>query len=567
MNFINNVVQKVFVLGIALCFMFVATYIPQSWNKVNEAEAAFSTKAGQIMINATNLAQLAQDRITSVATLAIQWFQSSIWTKEWILDGIGWWIAKMILSQVSRQIVVWINSGFRGSPAFVQDLEGFALRMADQAAGLYLANLGSPLLTQFVCAPFRLNLQIAISAGYNYGRSMFPYGASRCTLTQAMQNIDRFTDGSFMHGGWNAWYQISAQPLTYTPYGEYLAAQNQLALNANVSIRNENAYLGFGNGFFSNKFCDVVATAAVPRERCMVSTPGHVISENLNFHLTAGSRSLIAADEINEILGALLGQLAQTAITGAHGLLGMSNNTGYTLPRGVEDMEEEQVRTGDALQGDYQANLDAQIAREEKFRDAIQEIIPMLQAINNSDSLREIDRANILLTEANNNLATLNQIRTDLINKSKPINELVSQYYTFRNLHSDSQIAPDIETWNNLFINIFAAYKSAVDDGLYEIGEFRPRLVLYEQTHNGQYADEARDEIELIDDEYLPALEADRLALEQIAADWNNPAIPRVDVVNDFIDVRDGVIAPPALITQEDVDRKTKQWDDIINQP
>ena len=230
-------------------------------------------------------------------------------------------------------------------------------------------------------------------------------------------------------------------------------------------------------------------------------------------------------------------------------------------------MEEEQVRTGDALQGDYQANLDAQIAREEKFRDAIQEIIPMLQAINNSDSLREIDRANILLTEANNNLATLNQIRTDLINKSKPINELVSQYYSLRNLHSDSQIAADIETWNNLFINIFAAYKSAVDDGLYEIGEFRPRLVLYEQTHNGQYADEARDEIELIDDEYLPALEADRLALEQIAADWNNPAIPRVDVVNDFIDVRDGVIAPPALITQEDVDRKTKQWDDIINQP
>ena len=71
MNFINNVVQKVFVLGIALCFMFVATYIPQSWNKVNEAEAAFSTKAGQIMINATNLAQLAQDRITSVSSLAI----------------------------------------------------------------------------------------------------------------------------------------------------------------------------------------------------------------------------------------------------------------------------------------------------------------------------------------------------------------------------------------------------------------------------------------------------------------------------------------------------------------
>ena len=567
MNAINNVVQKVFVLGIAVCFMFVAIYVPQNWNKVNEAEAAFATKAGQIMINATNVLQLAQDRITSAATLAIQWFQSSIWTKEWILDGIGWWIAKMILSQVSRQIVIWINSGFQGSPAFVQDLEGFALRMADQAAGLYLANLGSPLLTQFVCAPFRLNLQIAISAGYNYGRSMFPYGASRCTLTQAMQNIDRFTDGSFMYGGWNAWYQISAQPLTYTPYGEYLAAQNQLALRANVSIRNENSYLGFGNGFFSNKFCDVVATAAVPRERCMVSTPGHVISENLNFHLTAGSRSLIAADEINEILGALLGQLAQTAITGAHGLLGMSHNTGYTLPRGVDDMVNEQVQSSDTLQADYLTGLDAQIAREERFRDAIQEIIPMLEAINNTASLAEAERARILLDETNNNLTVLYRIRTDLINNTRPLDVLLSEYYSLRNLHSDSQIAADLETWNNHFVVIYTAYKSAVDDGLYEIGEFRPRLVLYEQTHNGQYADEARDEIELIDDVYQPALEADRLALEQIAADWNNPAIPKIDVVNDFIDVRDGIIAPPPLITQEDVDRKTKQWDDILNQP
>ena len=78
MNAINNVVQKVFVLGIAVCFMFVAIYVPQNWNKVNEAEAAFATKAGQIMINATNVLQLAQDRITSAATLAIQWFQSSI---------------------------------------------------------------------------------------------------------------------------------------------------------------------------------------------------------------------------------------------------------------------------------------------------------------------------------------------------------------------------------------------------------------------------------------------------------------------------------------------------------
>jgi hypothetical protein len=564
---IHAIIQKVFVLGIAFCFMFVAIYIPQSWNKVDQAEAAFATKGGQFMQNATALLQLAQDKITSAATVATKWFQSSLWTKEWVLDGLGWWVAKMILSQVTRSIVQWINSGFQGSPSFVQDLEGFALRMADQAAGLYLANLGSPLLTQFVCAPFRLNLQIAISTSYRYNRSGMPYGASRCTITNAMQNIDRFTDGSFIHGGWNAFYQMSSQPLTYTPYGEYLAAQNELALRASVSVRNENRLLNFGNGFFSSKVCDMVQTAAVPRERCMVSTPGQVISENLNFHLTAGSRSLIAADELNEILGALLGQLAQTAITGANGLLGMSNNTGYTLPQGVEAMENEQDTIGNTTKSNYLTELDAQIAREQKYRDAITQIIPMLQAINNTESLAEAGRATMLLNETIANLTALDAIRNDFINETVPVSELITRYSSLRNLHSDSQIEADVEKWTNQFIVIYTAYKTAVDDGLEEISQYRPRLVLYTQTHNGQYANEAREEIDLIDQVYQPALEADKLALEQVAREWSDPNIPRVDVVNHFIDIKNGVIAPPALVTQEDVDKKTRQWDDILNQP
>ena len=563
---IHNIIQRVFVLGIAICFMFVAVYVPQTWNNIDRAEAAFATKAGQFMINATNILQLAQDRITSIATVATKILANNQWVKEFISDGFGWWVAKMILSQVTRQIVVWINSGFKGSPAFVQDLEGFALRMADQAAGLYLANLGSPILTQFVCAPFRLNLQIAISAGYNYGRSGLPYGASRCSLTQGMENLDRFTDGSFINGGWNTWYQISSQPLTYTPYGEYLAAKNQLALNTNISIKNENAYLGFGNGFFSNKFCDMVATAATPKEKCLVSTPGQVISESLNFHLRAGSESLVAADEINEILGALLGQLAQTAITGANGLLGMSGNTGYTLPQGVDEMVQEQSVIADNLEDNLIFEIEAQIAREEKYRDAIRELLPLLKTLNTSDSLVQFDRATKILAEAEQNIINLTQIRKDILGKTRPMVDIINQYNSLKNLHDESQINADIELWSSMFINIFNEYKLAVDSGLHEIDEYRPLLVNFYQTYTGFYADEARKEVNLIDKEYKPLLEADKIELARIATDWNNPAIPRIDVINNFIDVKNGVIAPPALINQDDINKKTRQWDDILSQ-
>ncbi len=564
MNSLHIIIQKFFVLGIAFCFMFVAVYVPQSWNKVERAEAALATTGGQFMINATNVLQLIEDGITSVASVATQALNYAIKFKEFVLDGMGWWVSKMILSQVTRQIVQWINSGFQGSPAFVQDLEGFALRMADQAAGLYLANLGSPLLTQFVCAPFRLNLQIAISASYNYGRSSFPYGASRCTLTQAMQNIDRFTDGSFMHGGWNAWYRVSAQPQTYTPYGEFLAAQNQLALNANVSIRNENQLLNFGNGFFSNKICDVVATAAVPKERCMVSTPGQVISENLNFHLSAGSRSLIAADELNEILGALLGQLAQTVITGANGLLGMSSNTGYTIPQeGVAEMEAQQGQIGTQAQSNLFAEIDAQIQREQNFVTVLESVIPMLTTMGTTESLKEADRATVLLEETRNNLIALNQVRTDITTSDRPIASIINDYNNIRTLHTDVQINAEVAQWENMFITIFNAAVKVVKDSLNDINTHRPKLEFRSLTRD-RHGIEAGEQVELIDEVYQPMLSDQKDELDLIAAEWNDPNIPKVQVLQHFIDLRDGNIPNiPRLFSDEDRSTVVSNWETL----
>jgi hypothetical protein len=88
--------------------------------------------------------------------------------------------------------------------------------------------------------------------------------------------------------------------------------------------------LEFGDGFLSGEICEIVHGASSPREDCFITKPGKIIEEALSFNLDSGRQSLIAADEINEIIAALLGQLAQTVMTGAAGLLGLSDGTGYT---------------------------------------------------------------------------------------------------------------------------------------------------------------------------------------------------------------------------------------------
>jgi hypothetical protein len=559
MDTLHLIIQKMFVLGIALCFMFVAVYVPQNFNKVNEAEAAIATTAGQIMQNATNLLQLAKDSITSAATVAIEWFEGSMWIKEWSLDRAGWWAAKFILSQVTRDIVRWINSGFQGSPMFAQDLEGYALRLADQAAGVFIANLGSPLLAQFVCAPFRLNIQIAVAAGYRYSRSGFPMGASRCSLSQGLQNIDRFANGSFINGGWNAWYQVAAQPLTYTPYGSMLAAQNELSLRASVSIRNENQMLNFGQGFLSSKICEKVANPGMTKEKCLVSTPGQVIGSTLSHHLNIGSDTLVAADELGEIVGALLGQLANVAITGANGLLGMSGGTGYTSPYdNVDRMLEEQSTIGDNLSSDIMNRVNESIAREEKYINLINSTIPVLESLKTTKSLQELEYAKGVKLEAETNLNTLNKLKSDFTSRLINMDVFSSEYGKLK-LHTETQINADLDRWSNLFVAMFNDSKNVVDRALDSIEEYIPRLIK-------RGSEDALKEIDLINTVYKPALLADKVELEKIEKDWANKSIPRIDVVNHYLDLRSGVIAGPIpLITTLDLETKLTAWNDIIN--
>jgi hypothetical protein len=65
-------------------------------------------------------------------------------------------------------------------------------------------------------------------------------------------------------------------------------------------------------------------------EDCSIVTPGKIVQEALTLNLDTGRQVLVQADEINELIGALLNQLANKAITGVAGLLGLSSGTGFT---------------------------------------------------------------------------------------------------------------------------------------------------------------------------------------------------------------------------------------------
>jgi hypothetical protein len=129
---------------------------------------------------------------------------------------------------------------------------------------------------------------------------------------------------------WGEWIQISSNPQN-TPYGAYLEGEAKL----NIALRNEAGkeltIVNWGEGFMSKKICEGAdGKPAAEGVNCKITTPGAVIAAQINNQLNTGTESLIEADEINEIIGALINQLTLQAMQGVNGLLGLGGNSKYT---------------------------------------------------------------------------------------------------------------------------------------------------------------------------------------------------------------------------------------------
>jgi len=238
--------------------------------------------------------------------------------KEFALDNIAFMLARAAVNKMVQSTVRWINSGFKGSPSFVTDLDGFLLNVADEVAGDFIdgTELG------FLCSPFQLNIRAALATQYyQTGSQRDPYA---CTLSGVVDNVGDFIDDGNVNS-WGRWFQVTTRPQN-NQYGAFALAQGELDARITNARGEEIQLLNFSGGFLSFEECTQLEGGG---EECTITTPGRVIADSLNKSLGAGQDSLIQADEINEIVGALLGQLVNQVLGGAGGLLGASSG-GYS---------------------------------------------------------------------------------------------------------------------------------------------------------------------------------------------------------------------------------------------
>lgn len=265
--------------------------------------------------------------------------------KESALDGIALSIAKQLLHQMTVSVVNWINSGFKGGPSFVTNPEGFMLDAADQVTGSFLAGNG-PLSA--LCSPWSLDLRItlALQQGqltnkrYTCTLGKIINNARNARLTYGVNvnthadhtgidvngvNIKDFMGGNFSkNGGWASFIAMTTQDQN-NPIGTYIMANKDLQAQIAAKQAANDADRNRGGGFRSYQDCKPVdggklyynqdlnryvhSTGASTDKECTTVTPGSVIGSSLSKAVGSGTDELVSADEINEVINALVSQL------------------------------------------------------------------------------------------------------------------------------------------------------------------------------------------------------------------------------------------------------------------
>ncbi|MBU3968969.1 hypothetical protein KJ991_02015 [Patescibacteria group bacterium] len=259
-----------------------------------------------------------------------------IFTKEYILDPIAYAFINIMVSQMSKQAINWINDpNFLGPgggyiPGFIIQPGVFLKNVGDAALGEYIKDV-EPL----VCSPFKVDVRLMLETKYKSIRGERDY----CTLTEVGENVGKAYENfinDFDDGGWKQWVKITVNP-NNNRYGSVVRADAE----AKLTIGDKKLGVGadLARGFLDQKVENclekaekmkkmddglyhwvddagrdlgpVTAGAEVPcaKSETITVTPGTFLQTQVSEAIGDSKGRLRIADEIDELIGTLLSKL------------------------------------------------------------------------------------------------------------------------------------------------------------------------------------------------------------------------------------------------------------------
>lgn len=284
--------------------------------------AQSTVQAEDAVTNAVNTANNATNLVQATGNFIVN---NARWIKENLLDGLAWSLAKMAVQQISDQTITWINNGFRNpdgskGPLYITDLSFYTGFVCNQTLLTFVKQMQASELDPQIRRVTAGTLLKTNPCGLQVG--------DRPSVGDAI--FSSIVDDLDKQVGWRTWRQAMMNPLA-TPYGQYLTSTAELNRLLHQELNHELEQIAWGSGFFPVQQCrtETVETTGVlapaptgpgagtvlrpqaqaTQEICETVTPGVAIENRLADVFGSDIRQLELADEINEIITALMRQL------------------------------------------------------------------------------------------------------------------------------------------------------------------------------------------------------------------------------------------------------------------
>lgn len=242
------------------------------------------------------------------------------------VNSVAYCIINGVIEYLTQATIDWINSGFDGNPAFVDNPEKFFSDLANVETAGFLQQVVGQTTGLNICQPFRLNIVTGLAGqtGNAYARQ------SSCTLDTIAQaagnsgvsfDYNEYTSGrSAYSGSLDAWWGVTQNDQN-NAYGSYFMAQKELQKRLAVKGNTAQLDLTAGRGFLSYKKCNPDSTTkndkgetVTVKGACQTTTPGSVIEQQLNNRLSSGNERLVLADKFDQVITSLVNQLIKVAL-------------------------------------------------------------------------------------------------------------------------------------------------------------------------------------------------------------------------------------------------------------
>lgn len=224
-------------------------------------------------------------------------------------DAIAYCLANAVIAYVADSTIAWIQSGFKGKPAFVDDPTALFQDLADYQMNDFISTLQDGLL----CENFSSDVTSSIVNDYTSDYET----SGKCALGTLEEGVTDMvnTGASFTY---EKFFAVSQNP-NNNAAGAYLRATGQYKTdiyNRQEAMKTE---LAQNDGFLSWRAKDG------PNEGKII-TPGKIAQAQLEDTLNLAPGRLVLAEKFDQVISSLVNYLIKTALTETLGTIRSSTN-------------------------------------------------------------------------------------------------------------------------------------------------------------------------------------------------------------------------------------------------